>query len=233
MLSLDPTPFQQSLADFCTRQTGDLARTSVCVSMPDTTGFAPWALPLLHRDHTPSLSGQRVKPSALLPDFSKCRGKEETQATKRKPGITRVVRQLDKSSEGTGICLFGTSFWGSQPARPLRHVATPSVNRPLAAVPSVRVPQRSPAAALSKVLPSVQRATSLIASLTPANVAATDPARNHPRLKTRPNLGSRRHDSCAAFGHFHSHIAHRAAPAVAVLRVSLKTQKDTPCSRKS
>jgi hypothetical protein len=77
------------------------------------------------------------------------------------------------------------------------------------------------------VLPSAPQATSPIASLTPANVAATEPSTQDQQL-----ISGMHGRHCLARIRPLSK-ANRAASADAALRVSLKTHKDTPCSRKS
>lgn len=236
MLLPDVPSFQQSLADFCAVQKSPLAAGVVWATITTATGIPPRDTPFAHQDHTPSLCGRHAYILALLPDFLGRRGvgpnigrNKTKHAAAHEPGSTRRGGKACDSSEGTGLCLCEISFWRLPLARALRPVATHWANRPSAGESSVRVPRRSPAAALSRVRPSVRQATSPIASLTPANVAGTDPSTSNHRLIT----GSRARFRAVGPVVRHSSHAHRAALADAVLRVSLKTQKDVPCSRKS
>ena len=222
MLSLERSSFQRSLADFAARLTCTLADASVCVSVVQAAGNATSVTSAAHQDHTPSPLGQRVVPTALLPNFSGGRvglktGHQRTKVAANSGwGETHRVGQASKSSEGSGTCLFGKSFLVAPPALALRPAAITLANKPWAVASLARVLRRSPVVAFCKARPSVRPATSPIASLTPANVAGTDPLKTSHRLNFR-----------------HLNLAYRAAPADAVLRVSLKTQKDTSCSRKS
>ena len=236
MLSLESNPFQQSLADFGIRQKSGLARGSDWVSISFASGNPPRVPTDAHQDHTPSLCGQRADRVVSLPDFFAGWGmgpevgqNKTKNAALHELGKAQQYGQAYKSSEGTGICLFGTSFWGSPHVQALPLAATLWANRPLAVASSARVPQRSPAVASFKARQSVRQAISPIVSLTPANVAGTDTRRPFHRLTS----GDRAQNRPVSLGIGHSTHAHRAALADAALRVSLKTQKDSPCSRKS
>ncbi len=126
-----------------------------------------------HEDHTPSPVGQRTCRSAPLPDFLNAwsfKHRASGRKSDREPANRRGVGRTVDSSEGTGTCQSVTSFsrLARQPGLP--HVATTSVNKPLAAQPSAQAPQRSQAARFCKVQPSAPQPTSAIASSTPANV---------------------------------------------------------------
>lgn len=235
MLSPDSHAFQQSLADLSAQVTRALAQASVCVNVLQAADKAPLVKSAAHQDHTPSPFGQRVVATALLPNFwVGCVGLDTGQhkikiAANRGQDKTCCIGQASKSSEGSGTCLSKTSFLASSPVAALRPVVIPSANRPLAAVPSARAQQHLPEAPLFKGRPLVRQVTSPIASLTPANAAGTNTHTIHHRLNFRPRMAYR----CASLVFGYSHNANRAAPADAVLRVSLKTQKDIPCSRKS
>ena len=235
MLLPEFLPFQRSLADFLTTSMHCLAGSRVCVSTDDATGNASWVASVVHQDHTPSPLGQRAVPMALLPNFLGRRmglnlGHQKIKiAVSVGQGTSRRVGQADKCSEGSGICLFETSFLASSLVVASRLAATPSANRPLAAVLLAQGQRRSPVARSFRGPLSARRATSRTASLTPASVAATDAHTTNNRLNSRPRVAI----CCIGPSVRHSHIANRAAMVDAVLRVSLKTQKDIPCSRKS
>lgn len=236
MLLLERGPFQRSLADFRASQKSGLARGADWASIRRVAGNPPRVSTDAHQDHTPSLCGRRADSLASLPDFfaGGCVGPDVGQ-TKTKnaalPELGKAQRfgQACKSSEGTGICQFETSFWGLPGVSASQRAATLWVNRPLAAALSARALRRSRAVRSFRVRPSVRPATSHIANLTPASVAVSDTHRFYHRL-TSENRAQQR-PVCPAFSPpFH---ADRAAQADAVLCVSLKTQKDVPCSRKS
>lgn len=180
---------------------------------------------LPYRNHTLFPLGQQGATIALLPSFSGAHcpigavasgGKTHKSAPDTEPRAMFRVACVDTSRQGTEKCPSNPSSSPAPFAPLLPPAATRLSNRGLSAQPSARGPQRSPAAACCKAQPLVQRATSLFASLIPANA---DPLTNRtftaqPARRTRNNRPAQ-------------HLLWRG------FRVYLKTQKDTPCSRKS
>lgn len=100
-----------------------------------------------------------------------------------KPRIQNVALSRSK---GRPLCLSRTSFSPSQPVQALPLAATTLANKPLAAVSSVPVLRRLPAAVCCKVRPSVQAQTCLHAN--PARYAATD-LDDHTQLDDAARVG--------------------------------------------
>lgn len=173
--------------------------------------------PLTHLDHTPSPLGQQGAFSALLSAFSGALVLGEmTKKSALRHGPIVLVRGAGPSRQGTEK---GPSRALRAPlsyAAALPLAATRLPNRASWALPSAQVLRPSPAAAFCKGRPSVRPVTSPIASLTRANA---DPS---------TNLTSAAQSRCRI------RLNHPAQhPLLRGFRVSLKTQKDTPCSRKS
>ena len=148
-----------------------------------------------HEDHTPSPIGQS-RAGAGLPDFSKgwfSRHKAADRKTDRELVKRQGVGRIVDSSEGTGTCQFVTSFsrLARQPVLP--HVATPSANRVWAAQPSAQARQPSQVGRWRRAQPSAPQLTSVIASLTPANVTDLAP------LTALPAIGAGRAVSPSIF----------------------------------
>lgn len=125
---------------------------------------------------TPSPLGQPETTGFLLPRFSGTgnrAGSGKKNETNVEPFPPFPVGLVTTSIEGRLTCPSGKLFLPCASAVALRPVVTHWVNRPLAAPPSVPVPQPSPAAVWPRVRRSVRRATSPTASFTRTNV--TDP----------------------------------------------------------
>lgn len=187
---------QHSLAEVRPPQRACLAQAQAwgrfCVA-----GGASFALRAVgHEDHTPSPNGQPLRNRAALPDFSagwfsrhRATARKIDRELVKRQGVGRTV----DSSEGTGTCQFVTSFsrLARQPVLP--HVATPSANRVWAAQPSAQARQPSQVGRWRRAQPSAPQLTSVIASLTPANVTDLAP------LTALPAIGAGRAVSPSIF----------------------------------
>lgn len=128
-------------------------------AMWSTLMSAARALFLPPLNHTPSLDGQQACPSAVLPvtfqrSMRALMGKWERFEVPR-------VKSLNDITKGSTSWQSTKSVSHSQSQRVLPHVATQSVSKRSAAVPSVQVPQPSPAVAFCKVQPSARAQTCL------------------------------------------------------------------------
>ncbi len=135
-----------------------------------------------HEDHTPSPVGQRVSALTSLSDVFglwHLTHKDVGQKAAAEPVVSRRVGQTTISKRGTGRCPSVQSFsrLAQQSGSPLAAIRSPNNRLPVR--PLVQAPQRSPAGRSFRVRRSVLRAMSPIASLTPANAAATDSRFNH------------------------------------------------------
>ena len=165
---------QHSLAEVRPPQRACLAQAQAwgrfCVA-----GGASFALRAVgHEDHPPSPNGQPLRNRAALPDFSagwfsrhRATARKIDRELVKRQGVGRTV----DSSEGTGTCQFVTSF-----SRLARQPVLPSqVGR------------------WRRAQPSAPQPTSVIASLTPANVTDLAP------LTALPAIGAGRAVSPSIF----------------------------------
>lgn len=177
------------------------------------------------QNHTSSPLGQQGKFAALLPSFlgGDCPLAAIVPGEKTKPSAPgmepcaafRVVC-ADTSRQGTEKCPSNPLLQRSSCAPALLPAVTRLPNRALLAPLSAQVRRQSPAAAFCKGRPSARLATLPIANSIRANA---DPSTDltftaHSARRTRFN-----------------HPAQQ--PLSRGIRVSLKTLKDTPCSKKS
>lgn len=152
------------------------------------------------RDQTPSPCGRRHAVALSLPaSFVLVRGWVRRYGDVIKTGSTELcyrvrVNSVQRTIEGAGSCLSVHSFLQLLHVAALPLVATRWANKRLAVQPSAPVLQPSPAAALRRVPPSVQRATSPIASLTPAAADLTaltaDANARCPHTPSHPRTGT-------------------------------------------
>jgi len=179
---------QRCFANCGRLRVSDLADEHVCNNVTGTDGAQIVQGAIRHEDHTPSPLGQRTSALASLPDFLDMwlfQHDTEDISVNPEPNAYRTVGQRIKRSEGTGRCRSEQSFsrLARQPGLPLAATRSPSNRLPVP--PLARAPQQSPAGRFCKALPLGQRVMSPIASLTPANVAATEP-RSDPSILTAP-----------------------------------------------
>lgn len=187
MLSRTPELFEQSSADFTSRSISLLACGASCgktrlagVGTPDLMTFA-------NHNHTPSLCGQQVVLSTLLPVFlSPVAEPYIRPRVKAEPYIRPRVKKVNPTGTGAKQCTSEQLFSSSQAPFHLPRVATRWAIRQLAVRPSVPASRPSRTATLPLVRLSVRQATSPIArpirtnaaDLTPrASTAYCDPLR--------------------------------------------------------
>lgn len=218
MIPLAKSLVKRGLADSSRIWCGPLASAAASFSVSDVERDSRWGPSSTHLNHTPSPQGQYDTAPFVLPRFFGLlrRGAGITKTASGAEHLGRSgVGSAKESRQGTFICP-SRNFHSPLPhAQVSRLAVTPSRNRGLAALPSARVPRPSPAARSFRGLPSVPQATWPTASSTPADV--TDLTRRARALTPRRTRSS----------HPARHLPLRG------FCIHSKTQKDTPCSRKS
>lgn len=140
---------RQSLADACPEH----ALLFSGAAMWSTLNSAACVLFLPPLNHTPSLDGQQACPSAMLPVTFQRPMRALARMWERFE-VSRV-RSLNDITKGSTSWQSTKSVSHSLWQQVLPHVAIQSVSKRSAAVPSVQVPQPSPAVVSYKVQPSV------------------------------------------------------------------------------
>ena len=173
--------------------------------------------PLAHLDHTPSPLGQQGAYPALLSSFSGAMVLGEVKKSSAPHhGRNVLVCGVDPSRQGIKTCPSHASQPQSCYAPVLPLAATRLPSRALAGRPLAQGPQLSPVAALRRGPRSARQAISPIAISIPENVANTALRNNFAARPARCTRSQRPAQQSLLQG----------------FCVSLKTQKDTPCSRK-
>lgn len=211
-------PGKRVMADFPKADNALLVRGTNCATVNPVGRVFSKGASSTHLNHTPSPQGQYSTAPCVLPRlFATCAGKGmgTWPASAPEPLARFRVGSAGKSRQGTRTCPSEQSSSPRSPAPGLRPAAIRWANRHLAVPPLARGPRPSPAAALHRARPSARPATSPTASFTPASV--TDPFSGARGFSARRPAMS---------------TPARFAPSRG-FRVSLKTQKDFPCSRKS
>ena len=206
-------PNQRYAAEISALCAEPLVVSAACWSVTDVNSDSSMASPLTHLNHTPSPLGQQGVSTSLLPSFSGAFVLEGvTQSSAPAHGHCLLVSGAEPSRQEAGTCSSNRPLSSPRCARALQPAGPRSPNKGLAAQPSGQGPQQSPAAALPKVRPLAQRATSPTATSTPADVANLSPAAF---MRRTP---------------FHTPAQLRLLRGFCVYP---RPQKDTPCSRKS
>lgn len=222
MILLSAFDCERSLAENRLPQTEPLVESESCCTVVAVADDPTQRLSVTHPNHTPSPKGRCDVPNIVPPRFLRGGGRcgvGKTAASGAEPVTPFRVGFAEQSRQGTTTCPYHEISPSRSAFVPrFRLAATPSENKPLAARPLARAPRPSQAVAWPRVRPSVQLATSPIASLTPANVT----------------------DACApgapgtSFEHSPAQrLLSRGFSVHTKTKAHTKTKKDSPCSTRS